>query len=105
MSEQDIFEKFGLEVTLGQVEVGKTFPLYGLITEFLSEEEGDARVRFNNSNVILKMNVPLEKISILKERSFEPGIFVTTIVEANDELILGDCTTVIFGKRQEQHEQ
>ncbi len=97
--ESNFFEKFGLEVTSGEVEVGKTYPIYGMITKFLDEEQGAVIVELN-FNIVAKMAVPDEaKIELLKQRAFEPGIFVGEVVE-NDDRIVVDCSTVIFGKKK-----
>ena len=98
---ENFFEKFGLEVTAGEVEIGQTYPIYGMITKFLSEESGAVIVELNFS-IKANMTVPdMTKIELLKERAFEPGIFVATVVAKDDSGISVDCTTVVFGKRQE----
>ena len=45
--EQNFFDKFGLEVTAGDVEIGKTYPIYGMITKILSEAPGQVVVEFS----------------------------------------------------------
>jgi hypothetical protein len=46
------------------------------------------------------MTIPdVEKVELLKERAFEPGIFVST-VKAKDPKLEVDCSTVVFGKKQ-----
>ena len=102
MENKDInfFEKFGLEVAAGEVEVGQTYPIYGMITKILDDTPGSVVVEINFS-IRANMAIPdSEKIEILKERAFEPGIFVSTIV-AKDESITVDCSTVVFGRRQQ----
>ncbi|RMG45452.1 MAG: hypothetical protein D6719_00280 [Candidatus Dadabacteria bacterium] len=96
---QNFFEKFGLEVTSGEVEVGNTYPIYGMITKFLSDEPGSVVVELNFS-IRANMAIPDQsKVELLKERSFEPGIFVST-VKSKEGGIEVDCSTVVFGKRQ-----
>ena len=96
---ENFFEKFGLEVTSGEVEVGQTYPIYGMITKILSEVPGGIQVEINFS-IIADMAIPdASKIELLKERAFEPGIFLST-VRSKDNGIQVDCRTVIFGKRQ-----
>ena len=98
-AEKNFFEKFGLEVSHGEVEVGKTYPIYGMITKFISSEVGNVIVELNFS-IEAKMTIPdASKIELLKERAFEPGIFVSTIV-TKDPAVTVDCSTVVFGKRQ-----
>lgn len=97
--QENFFEKFGLEVTSGEVEVGQTYPIYGMITKIISETPGDVQVEINFS-IVANMAIPdASKVEILKERAFEPGIFVSTI-KSKDEGIRVDCSTVVFGKRQ-----
>ncbi len=95
----DFFEKFGLELTLGNVEEGKTYWIYGWITKFFDETPGNVEVEINFS-IRAHMTVPdQEKVELLKERAFEPGIFVCTILSKSDQIAV-DCHTVVFGKRQ-----
>ena len=95
----NFFEKFGLEVTSGEVEVGQTYPIYGMITKILNETPGYVQVEINFS-IIANMAIPdMSKVEILKERAFEPGIFVSTIKSKEDGIRV-DCSTVVFGKRQ-----
>jgi hypothetical protein len=97
-NEKDFFDKFGLEVTTGEVEVGRTYPIYGMITKFLGQEEGSVTVELNFS-IRANMAIPdKNKIELLKERAFEPGIFVSTIT-SKDPSISVDCSTVVFGRR------
>lgn len=97
--EQNFFEKFGLEVTAGDVEVGSTYPIYGMITKLLDESPGHVIVELNFS-IRAKMSIPdPQKVELLKERAFEPGIFVSTVT-SKDGGINVDCSTVVFGRRQ-----
>jgi len=100
--DQNFFEKFGLEVSSGDVEIGKTYPIYGMITNLLNETPGEVIAEIN-FNIKARMAIPdQDKVDILKERAFEPGIFVSTIV-SKDGGIEVDCSTVVFGKRQQFH--
>lgn len=97
----NFFEKFGLEVAAGEVEVGQTYPIYGMITKFLCEDPGSVIVEINFS-IQAHMNIPEgDKIEILKRRSFEPGIFISTVRSKDqEEGVVVDCQTVVFGKEQ-----
>lgn len=96
--EQNFFEQFGLEVASGEVEIGKTYPIYGMITKFISDEPGRVIVEIN-FHIQAVMAIPeVEKVNLIKQRAFEPGIFVSTIVE-KDESIKVRCSTVVFGRR------
>jgi hypothetical protein len=98
-SGQNFLEKFGLEVGEGEVVVGQTYPIYGMITKFLDETPGQVVVELNYS-IQAKMSIPTaEKVELLRERSFEPGIFIST-VKSKDGGVVVDCSTVVFGKRQ-----
>lgn len=95
----DFFEKFGLELTMGSVEEGQTYWIYGWITKFFDETPGHVEVEINFS-IRAKMTVPdIDKVELLKERAFEPGIFVCTVLSKDDQVSV-DCHTVVFGKRQ-----
>lgn len=97
--DQNFFEKFGYEVKFGDVEIGTTYPLYGMITKILDETPGNVIVELNFS-IKAKMSIPdQEKINLLKERAFEPGIFVSTVTVKEPKIEV-DCSTVVFGKRQ-----
>lgn len=95
----NFFEKFGYEVKFGEVEVGTTYPLYGMITKVLDDTPGHVVVELNFS-IRANMAIPdASKVELLKERAFEPGIFVST-VKIKEPSIEVDCSTVVFGKRQ-----
>lgn len=95
----NFFEKFGCEVQFGDVEIGTTYPLYGMITKILDDTPGHVVVEINFS-ITANMTIPdPAKVELLKERAFEPGIFVSTVT-TKDPKIEVDCSTVVFGKRQ-----
>lgn len=98
--EADFFQKYGLEVSSGEVQVGQTYPIYAMITSFINDTPGKVVVELNFS-IKAHMSIPdQEKIELLKERSFEPGIFVSTIKEKESEVVV-ECNTVVFGRRHE----
>lgn len=97
--EEDLFGKLGLHVAPGEVEIGKTYPIFGMITKLISDEPGNVICEINNS-IRAKMNVnDVEKVNVLKERAFESGIFVSTVVSKSPGVEV-DCQVVIFGKKQ-----
>ena len=99
-NESNFFDKFGLEVSTGEVEIGQTYPIYGMITKLLNDTPGSVEVEINFS-IKASMAIPdADKIEILKNRAFEPGIFVST-VKSKDGGIFVDCSTVVFGRRQQ----
>lgn len=96
---EDFFEKYGLEIVNNNIEVGEVYPLYGIITKFLSEEVGNILVEINYS-IEAKMSIDdLNKLNILKERAFEPAIFISKVVEKEPKIIV-DCSTIVFGRKQ-----
>jgi len=98
--EKDFFEKFGLEVKAGEVEVGETYPIYGMITEIIDDTPGSVIIEIN-FNIIANLTIEDEvKVEILKTRAFEPGIFVATITDKQDKKITVDCSTIVYGKFQ-----
>jgi hypothetical protein len=100
---EDFFEANNLGIQMEKPDnlvVGQSYPLYGMITEIFSDEPGNVEVQLNMS-IRLRLNVSeQEKIDLLKTRVFETGIFVSTLVEIEPEMI-ADCTTIVFGKRKE----
>jgi len=98
-NESNFLEKFGLEVCSGEVEIGETYPIYGMITKFLEELPGRVLVELNYS-IRATMTIPDNtKVELLRERAFEPGIFISTVTSKQDGIAV-DCTTVVFGRRQ-----
>ena len=96
----NFFEKFGLEVTSGDVEVGQTYPIYGMITKLIDDTPGNVIVEINFS-IRANMAIPdQEKVELLKQRALEPGIFVSTVKTTEPGLQV-DCSTVVFGRRQQ----
>ena len=97
--DENFFEKFGLEVQSGEVEIGSTYPIYGMITKFFDDTPGKVVVELNFS-IRANMAIPdPQKVELLKQRAFEPGIFVSTITQKEGG-ICADCSTVVFGRRQ-----
>ncbi len=93
----NLFDSLGLEVKFGDVEVGQTYPIYGMITDIISDTPGDVIVMVNY-NIEMRMNVEdAEKLALLKRKCFEPGIFVCAISHTEPS-VKGDCVTVVFGK-------
>lgn len=98
--ENNLFEKFGLEVQTGEVEIGNTYPIYGMITSILDDTPGSVLVELN-FNIKATMTIPdSDKIETLKARAFEPGIFVSTITSKTNGVEV-DCSTVVFGKNSQ----
>jgi len=86
------------EVKQGEVDVGKTYPLYGMITKFLDDTPGHVVVEINFGTVA-ELNVSDPKmIDTLKARAFDPAVFVSKVLTKSPELRV-ECTSVIFGKR------
>lgn len=99
-NESNFFEKFGLEVASGEVEIGQTYPIYGMITKILDDIPGRVMVELNFS-ITASMAIPdADKVELLKERAFEPGIFVSTVTSKENGIKV-DCSTVVFGRRQQ----
>ncbi len=81
------------------VEVGNTYPIYGMITKFLGQSDDELEVEINFS-IKAKMIVPDEdNIEILKKRSFEPGVFISEVTSKENGIHV-KCNTVVFGKQK-----
>jgi hypothetical protein len=99
---KDFFEEFGLTVETGEIEIGRTYPIFGAITKLVNDEPGHVLAEINYS-ILARMNIPdRPRVEILKKRAFESGIFVCTIT-SKDPGVEADCRTVIFGKEQAGH--
>lgn len=99
----NFFEKYGLEVQASsELEVGKSYPIYGMITKIIDDTPGSVMVELNFSiKCEMEISEP-EKIELLKSRAFEPGIFVSEVKDLTDGVLIY-CKTVVYGKKQEHH--
>ena len=106
--EKNLFESMGLEIQSSKVEVGKSYPIYGMVTDIL--ENVNSLYVVVNYHIKLKIEKATEdKVNLLRERALDPGIFVVTITEMSEQdefleeniTIFGDCSTIIYGKRPE----
>jgi len=108
------FQKAGLDIghkPTSELEIGTNYPLYGMITKFISEDPEDLRVELNFNTLLRMTGLSPEKLELLRARAFEPGIFVATIdvVNQTDDFsttegygIHASCSTVVFGKSQDK---
>jgi hypothetical protein len=88
-----------ITVQYGDVEVGQSYPLYGMITKFIDERPGRVVAELNHGQIVAEFKI-FDKAAIerLKSRAFDPGIFVAT-VEQKFPQIRVSCSTVIFGTK------
>jgi hypothetical protein len=98
MSKNDFFEKYGLTIQAEDVKVGSSYPLYGAITQILDQRLDTFTIEINGGLVLRCSIQDQESIDKIMERAFEPAIFVAEITSVDP--VEGDCTTIIFGKRQ-----
>ncbi|MGI6681489.1 MAG: hypothetical protein ACOX3T_08455 [Bdellovibrionota bacterium] len=100
---RNTFSEDNIEIENQEVEVGGTYPIYGMITKFLDQKDDCLEVEINFS-IKAQMVVPdSDNVEILKKRSFEPGIFISEVLSKEQSGIQVKCNTVVFGK-QEEHE-
>jgi len=98
-SEGNLFEELGLSVAHGPVEVGSTYPIFGMITKLTNETPGSVVVEINH-NITARMNVTEEsRVELLRKRAFETGIFISKVTSVEPDLVV-ECQAVIFGKNQ-----
>lgn len=107
MEKENLSKRLGLmndeefEIKNKDVQVGGIYPIYGMITKFLDENEDELEVELNFS-IKAKMIVPEEEnVQILKKRSFEPAVFVSEVLSKDDGICV-KCNTVVFGKQKDQ---
>ena len=106
--EKNLFEEAGLEVKYSEVEVGQVYPIYGMVTDIIENQGEDLKIVVNWSILLTIYKVSDEKKDLIKGRAFEPGIFLSKITNKIDTLvendvkysIEGECSTVVFGKKQ-----
>lgn len=98
--QKQFFDQFA--VTVGEVEVGKTYPIFGMVTKLISDHPGAVIVEINH-NITARMTIPDQvKIDILKERAFESGIFISRVITREPKIEV-ECDMVIFGRKQAYH--
>ena len=99
VKDKNLFNDFGLELVHGAVEIGKVYPIYGMITDLISTEPGNVVAKIN-TNIIARINISdSDKIETLRNRAFESGIFVSRVTETEPRVEV-ECKTIIFGKKQ-----
>lgn len=112
---KDLFKECGLcieKTPHTNIEVGKQYHVYGMITKFLDESVANFLVEVNFSmkvRIVLSQEDFPTKFNLLKDRSFEPGIFMITMDHKSGETPLkegeysyeGTCTAIVFGKRKD----
>lgn len=97
----DLFAELGIAVAEGNVEVGKVYPIFGMITRIdeVEQEANNVTVEINH-NILARMNLKSEdRLNLLKEKAFETGIFVAKVLEIEPQIKV-DCQAVIFGRTQ-----
>jgi len=100
--QKNLFDKLGVEVMHDQVQVGKTYPIFGAITSIKELTDDGLEVQINH-NITARLSVSSpDKIETLRHKAFESGIFISTVVSVEPEIVV-DCQTVIFGRDQATH--
>jgi len=95
--DKNLFDELGLTVQFADVSLGEVYPIYGSITKFVNDTPGQVVVLINDQ-IEASMNLfEIDKIELLKNRCFDPGIFVCLITQ-KDPSLRADCSTVIFGR-------
>ena len=86
-----------LTVSSSSLEVGSTYPILGMITKILDESPGRVIAEISNRiQATIRLHDP-NLVNSLKERAFETGIFVSTVVAVEPTPAV-ECSAVIFGK-------
>jgi hypothetical protein len=101
MTDDDFLGKYNITVEPGEVEVGKTYPLYGIVTNIIDDTFENYTIEINHSITLRCFLKSEESSDIIKERAFEPGIFITKITNSNP--VEGECETIVFGKKSKDH--
>lgn len=99
--DSNFFKNNQLNIETGEVAVGETYPIYGMITNIIDDTPGQVLVELNFSITAYLNLSTTEKVELVKERAFEAGIFVSTILEKSEGHTIVNCQTIIFGKKKE----
>ena len=93
-------KNFDFDLKMDVPEIGKTYPIYGMITNILSETP--LIIMINNQIKGKCVITDPAKIEIVKSRVFEPGIFISEIEQSlPDGSYVATILTVVFGKKKE----
>lgn len=101
-SKEDVLgtiDELGLKITKGEVEVGGTYPIFGMITSIEDCGEGNIIAEINHSIKAKMIISDLSRVDLLKSRAFETGIFVSKVI-SKDPVVEVECQAVVFGKSQ-----
>jgi hypothetical protein len=107
-------EKF--QIGYAKTEVGQTYPIFGMLTDlnenpdmsFLTDMDTTMlgkqffQIEVNKQIILFvpsREDNNQELVDTLKNRMFDTAIFISTILE-NDPVVIGYCSTVIFGKQE-----
>lgn len=99
MNNENFLSKYGLSVEPGSVKIGETYPIYGMITNIINDQPGEVLVEINFTIKAYLNLTSKEKVELIKRRSFDPAIFVSTIIDMESGNTVIDCHTVVFGKK------
>lgn len=92
-------DELGLKITKGDVEVGGTYPIFGMITSIEESDDGTLIAEINHSikaHMVISDNA---KVELLKSRAFETGIFVSKVL-SKEPIVEVECQAVVFGRSQ-----
>ena len=99
MREENVLDALGLEVTRSEVQVGSTYPIFGMITQFKNDTPGEVVAEVNH-NITVHLNLKdQDRVDVLKKKAFETGIFISRVLAVEPEVEV-ECKKVIFGKPQ-----
>lgn len=105
---KNFFNTMSIKPTnLSDLEIGKQYPIYGMITEILGEDlvNGSVTVKIVPEMTLQLRITDAANLKIIKERAFEPGIFITEFSELEDSSgspnLIGYCKTVVFGRKND----
>jgi hypothetical protein len=98
-SQDELFSELGLAISEGKVEIGKVYPIFGMITQINECDGEDIKVEINHQ---IKANLKIrsaERLEVLRQKAFESGIFVAKIISLEPGIEV-ECQAVIFGRSQ-----
>lgn len=80
-------------------QIGDTCRLYGVITNVVEKSEGMIEVEIDSSICAYFTTTNRRDIEFVKERAFEPAIFICRVLSKDAAKAIVDCRTMLSGKR------
>lgn len=81
---------------INELRVGDIHSFYGVIVAMEGEKNLSLSI---GNNLRMTAIVEPNNMEIIRQRMFDPGIFICKIKEICNGIVYGHCQTVVFGKQ------